>query len=118
VPGVRPGFVTGFHLPEATLSADSRTIFALGAIGPCQAREKTAEVHVETTKRPPSYDRALTTALFSAFKLEFRTHPIADHVPTCRGRRIDSQTKLVRLWRVSQGFSDRKKAQKKLKNFL
>jgi hypothetical protein len=78
----------------------------LNAIGQFSVREK--RLHA-------AYDRALTTALFSAFKLEFRAHPIADHVPACRGRRIDSQMKLVRLWRVSQGFSDRKKAQKKLK---
>jgi hypothetical protein len=62
-----------------------------------------------------AYDHALTTALFSALKLDFRTDPTADHVPARRGRRIDSQMKLVRLWRVSQGFRDRKKAQKKLK---
>jgi hypothetical protein len=79
----------------------------LNAIGQFSVREK--RLHA-------AYDHALTTALFSALKLEFRTHLIAaDYARACRGRRIDSQMKLVRLSRVSHGFSDRKKAQKKLK---
>lgn len=79
----------------------------LNAIGQFSVREK--RLHA-------AYDHAPTTALFSALKLEFRTHPTAaDHARALiGGNRIDSQMKLVRLWRVSQGFSDRKKAQKKL----
>ena len=47
-----PGLDIGRKLfdPEATLSADGRSIVLTGAIGPCSARERTSEVQAQITQ--------------------------------------------------------------------